>query len=257
LFHINVSEYLVQPSTRNVTLKNRGAPELTGVSFIAPSATVVGQVKIGTSSSVWYGAVVRGDVNSITIGNDVTIGDMAMIHCSGVMGEAPTVIGNRVVVGVGATIHGATLHDESRVEDRATVLDGAVVSKHAVVAAGSLVPNGKVIPVGQLWAGVPVRYVRDLTAAEIAGFSTSAFKLAEWAAVHQHECDKTWQVIEEEEEFLDQQNSRHAEYFQPISDEMRSKNAGEVEGHQVPGRIFNSKISASNAEDCRESSYKQ
>ena len=241
-------------------MKGRGggkAPELAGAAFIAPSATVVGQVKIGTGSSVWYGAVVRGDVNSITIGNDVTIGDMAMIHCSGIGMEAPTVIGNRVVVGVGATVHGATLQDESRVGDRATVLDRAVVSKHSIVGAGSLVPTGKVIPSGQLWAGVPACYVRDLSAAEIAGFSSSAFQLAEWAAVHQHECDKTWQTIEDEEEFLDQQNSRHPEYFQPLSDEMRSKNAGEVEGHQVPGRIFNSRISADDSGvDCREGSYK-
>lgn len=249
----------LQPSTRNIALKTRGAPEFNEVSFIAPSATVVGKVKLGTSSSVWYGAVVRGDVNSITIGNDVFIGDNSMIHCSGgnIMDVCPTVIGNRVVIGAHATIHGATLHDESRVEDRATVLDGAVISKHSVVAAGALVPNGKVIPSGQLWAGVPAKFVRDLTAAEIAGFAVSALKMSEWAAVHQHECSKSWQTIEEDEEFLDQQNSRHPEYFQPLSDEMRSKNAGEVEGHQVPGRIFNSKLSANDIGDCRENSYKQ
>ena len=207
---------LVQPSTRNVTLKNRGAPELKGVSFIAPTATVVGQVKLGTSSSVWYGAVVRGDVNSITIGNDVCIGDNAMVHCSGggVMDISPTVIGNRVVIGAHATVHGATLQDESRVGDRATVLDGAVISKHSAVAAGSLVPNGKVIPSGQLWAGVPAKYVRDLTAAEIADFAVSALKMSEWAAVHQHECSKTWQVIEEDEvSDISTRNSYRAHLF--------------------------------------------
>lgn len=246
----------LQPATRNIGFRGV-SPDLKNSGFIAPSATIVGQVSVGTSSSVWYGAVVRGDVNTITIGNDVTVGEMAMIHCSGISNEAPTTIGNRVVVGVAATIHGATIHDESIIGDRATILDGAIVQSHSIVGAGSLVGYKKVIPSGQLWAGVPAVFIRNLTAAEIANFSVAAIESTEWAALHGHECGKTWQVIEEEEEFLDQQESRNSEYLQPISDEMKSKNMGEIEGHQIPGRIFNSKISATaSGEDCREGTYK-
>ena len=100
----------VQPSTKIVQY-GKDIPVFAG-NFIAPSAAVIGKVNVGKDSSVWYGAVVRGDVNSITIGDGVTIGDRAMIHCSGIAGDHPTVIGNKVVVGAGAIVHGATLEDD-------------------------------------------------------------------------------------------------------------------------------------------------
>jgi len=148
----------VQPCTKIVTY-GKSVPEFAG-NFIAPTAAVIGKVKIGKDSSVWYGAVVRGDVNSITIGEGVTIGDRAMIHCSGLAGDYPTVIGNNVLVGAGAIVHGATLEDDCLIGEGAQVMDNTTVQKHAIVAPGSIVPMGKVVATGQVWGGIPAAYIR-------------------------------------------------------------------------------------------------
>ena len=195
----------------------KDAPVIKAGVFVAPSASVIGRVQIGQSSSVWYGAVVRGDVNSITIGDGVSVGDRAMIHCSGIMANRPTVIGHRCVIGAGAIVHGCTLEDESFVGEGAQVLDGAKVQKHAMVAAGAVVGQGKVVASGQLWAGVPAVHVRDLTAAEKVSIAATAADNVEWAAMHAKEAAKSWATIAQEEDDWQQVAHRNEYYYKRLT----------------------------------------
>ena len=134
--------------------------------FIAPGTHVIGDVHIGEGSSLWFNCVARGDVNSIRIGARTNIQDGTIVHVTG--GRFATSIGNDVLVGHQCIIHGCRLEDESFVGMGATVMDGCVVESRAMLGAGSLLSPGKVAKSGQLWVGRPARYVRDLTAAEIA-----------------------------------------------------------------------------------------
>ena len=120
--------------------------------FIAPSAVVVGDVTLGNNSSVWYNCVLRGDINSITIGSGTNIQDGVIGHLAD---DYPLIVGNRVTVGHGAVIHACKIEDECLVGMNATVLDGAHIGKQSIVAAGSVVPVGTVVPEGSLFAGVP------------------------------------------------------------------------------------------------------
>lgn len=231
----------MQPATHAVAL-GKNVPVTAGA-HVASSAAVVGKVTLGKGSSVGYGAVLRGDVNSITIGSQVTIGDRAMIHCSGLAGNNPTAIGNRVVVGAGAIVHGAILEDESFVGAGAQVMDTAKVQKHGMVAAGSVVASGKVVASGQLWGGVPAVYLRDLTDAEKAGIGAKADENAEWAALHAVEASKKWEEIEDDLEDFEQEHGRADYYYKRLSKEAISYKLGELENHQIPGRVFDSPIS--------------
>ena len=136
-------------------------PSIDDSAFVAATVVVTGDVEIGPDTGVWYGCVVRGDVNSIRIGAGVNIQDGTVVHVSRPFG---TVIGDRVTIGHMALIHACTLHDDSFVGMKACVMDGAVVEQGALVAAGALVTPGKRIPAGQMWAGSPARYMRDVNA---------------------------------------------------------------------------------------------
>lgn len=128
--------------------------------FVADNATIVGEVHIGSGCSIWFNAVVRGDVNSITIGNDSNIQDNVVIH--GTFQKAKTVIGNRVSVGHNAVIHGCTLEDECLIGIGAIILDGAVVQSGAMVAAGSVVLEGTIVEAGYLYAGTPAKKIKPV-----------------------------------------------------------------------------------------------
>ena len=153
-------------------------PRIADSAFIAPNATLIGDCDIGDDAGIWFNAVLRGDVNKITIGARTNIQDGTVIHVAsdtlGKLGALATHIGNDVTVGHMALIHACTIEDECLIGMMACVMDGAVIEKNAFVAAGSLVTPGKRIPAGQLWAGQPASYVRDLSAADIEGIRTSA-----------------------------------------------------------------------------------
>lgn len=131
--------------------------------FIAQGAVVVGDVSIGDYSSIWFNAVLRGDINKIIVGRCTNIQDNCVLHLSDSMNCQ---LGNYVTVGHGAIVHGCTVEDEALVGMNATVLDGAVVGRNSLVGANSLVPLGMRIPPGTLVLGAPARIVRDLTAEE-------------------------------------------------------------------------------------------
>ncbi len=133
--------------------------------FLAPNAAVVGDVALGDRVSIWYAAVVRGDVHRISIGADSNIQDGTVIH--GTLDEWPVVIGERVSIGHSATVHGATLEDDVLIGIGARVLDGARIGAFSLVAAGALVREGMIVPPRSLVAGVPGVIKRTLNEREI------------------------------------------------------------------------------------------
>ena len=135
--------------------------------FIAPNATVVGDVEMGDDCSVWFNAVVRGDVNSIRIGNKVNIQDGAIIHCT--YQKTKTVIGNNVSIGHNAIVHGCTVHDSVLIGMGAIIMDSAEIGTHSIIAAGAVVLEGTVIEAASIYAGVPARKIKDISEELISG----------------------------------------------------------------------------------------
>mmetsp|Transcript_34982 Transcript_34982/g.65298 ORF Transcript_34982/g.65298 Transcript_34982/m.65298 type:complete len:324 (-) Transcript_34982:298-1269(-) len=250
MFEMNPHIERLQPSMRNAAL-GKHTPTNVG-SFVAPSATIVGNVSIGEHSSVWYNAVLRGDVSAIKIGNGVTVGDRAMIHSSGQIAS----IGDRVLIGAGANIHGCTLADECKVGHMATVLDKATVQKHAIVADGAVVTPGTTVKSRELWSGNPAKFERQLTSKEIAQMAFEVADNVELSVAHAEENAKDWRQIEEEEEIREEESQRNPFYYQRLSEDIKSSMMGETEGHAVPGRIFNSDLSAYNDDETRNGFYK-
>lgn len=135
--------------------------------FVAPNATIVGDVTMGNECSVWFNAVVRGDVNSIRIGNRVNIQDGACVHCT--YQKCGTEIGNNVSIGHHAIVHGCTLHDNVLVGMGAIIMDQAVVHSNTIIAAGAVVLENTICEPASIYAGVPARKVKDISAELIEG----------------------------------------------------------------------------------------
>lgn len=129
--------------------------------FVAPGAKVIGDVHIGSESSIWYGCILRGDVNEIRIGARTNIQDGTVIHVSS-KGQG-TYIGDDIAVGHMALLHACTLEDRAFVGMKAVIMDGAVVETGGMVAAGALITPGKRVKAGELWTGWPAKYARPLT----------------------------------------------------------------------------------------------
>lgn len=128
--------------------------------FVADNARIIGDVEMGNECSVWYNAVIRGDVNSIRIGNKVNIQDGVVIHCT--YEKAATEIGNNVSIGHQAMIHGCIIHDNVLVGMGAIIMDHAVVEKNVLVAAGAVVLENTVLESGFIYAGVPAKKIKEL-----------------------------------------------------------------------------------------------
>jgi len=150
--------------------------------YLAENATVVGDVEMGNDCSVWFSAVIRGDVNSIRIGNKVNIQDGAIIHCT--YQKAATIIGNNVSVGHNALVHGCTIRDNVLVGMGAIVMDGVVVESNSIIAAGAVVLEGTHIESGVIYAGIPAKKVKELneeqTARLIEGISNNYVMYSSW-----------------------------------------------------------------------------
>lgn len=152
-------------------------PTLAATAYVADTAVVVGDVELGEGTGIWFGAVVRGDVNHVRIGARTNVQDGTVIHVTG-RGGNPTLIGDDVTIGHMATLHACTLHSACFIGMRACILDGVVVETGAMVAAGALVTPGKRVPSGELWAGSPARFMRSVTEAEAAEIMASATRYA-------------------------------------------------------------------------------
>jgi len=154
-------------------------PQLKKNAWVAEGASVIGRVKMGEDSAVWFGCVVRGDVHHITIGDRSNIQDLSMIHVThhkrdDMSDGNPTVIGNDVTVGHRVMLHGCTIEDACLIGMSATILDGAVIGKESIVGAGSLVTKNKKFPPRSLIMGTPAKVVRELKEEEIQELYASA-----------------------------------------------------------------------------------
>jgi|TARA_B110000240_G_scaffold39188_1_gene43496 carbonic anhydrase/acetyltransferase-like protein (isoleucine patch superfamily) len=150
--------------------------------YLAENATVVGDVKMGSDCSVWFSAVLRGDVNSIRIGNKVNIQDGAIIHCT--YQKAATILGNNVSVGHNALLHGCTVRDNVLIGMGAIVMDGVVIESNSIIAAGAVVLEGTHIESGTIYAGIPAKMVKKLNEKEsallIEGISNNYLMYSSW-----------------------------------------------------------------------------
>jgi carbonic anhydrase/acetyltransferase-like protein (isoleucine patch superfamily) len=146
-------------------------PVISDSAFIAPTAQIIGAVSIGSQASVWYGCVLRGDVNRILVGARSNIQDGTIVH--GTPGIGPTDIGSDVLIGHAALIHGCKLCDGSFVGMRAVILNNAVVETGALVAAGALVTEGARVPTGEIWGGSPAKKIGKLRPAMAEGMRAS------------------------------------------------------------------------------------
>ena len=135
--------------------------------FIAPNATIVGSVEMGNDCSVWFNAVIRGDVNKIVMGNKVNVQDGAVIHCT--YQKTVTIISSNVSIGHNAIVHGCVIHENVLVGMGAIIMDNAVIGSNSIIAAGAVVLENTIVEPGSIYAGVPAKKVKNVSEALISG----------------------------------------------------------------------------------------
>ncbi|MFG3249953.1 gamma carbonic anhydrase family protein [Streptomyces sp. NPDC048187] len=156
-------------------------PKVDPEAFVAPTSSVVGDVTLHAGASVWYGAVLRGDVERISVGASSNVQDNCTLHADP---GFPVTVGERVSIGHNAVVHGATVEDDCLIGMGATVLNGAVIGAGSLVAAQALVPQGMRVPPGSLVAGVPAKVRRELTEEERQGVTLNGTMYAALAGQH-------------------------------------------------------------------------
>ena len=146
--------------------------------WVAPNATVVGEVAVHKWASVWYNSVIRGDINRVTIGSFSSIGDNCVVHTAAALPtgmSAAVEIGNNCTIGAGSTLYSCHIEDDVVIGEKSVVLEGARIEKGAQLAAGSVVPPGRLIPTKQLWGGNPVVFIKDLNIGEVWANYTKSY----------------------------------------------------------------------------------
>lgn len=161
---------------------NGKSPKIGKDCFLAESATIVGEVTMGDQCSIWFNAVIRGDVNYIKIGNKVNIQDGAVVHCT--YQKSPTTIGNNVSIGHNAIVHGCTIHDHVLVGMGSIIMDDCVVESNSIVAAGAVLTKGTHVPAGSIFAGMPAKKIKDvgpeLSVGEIDRIANNYITYSSW-----------------------------------------------------------------------------
>ncbi len=161
---------------------NGKSPIIPADCYVAENATIVGDVTLGKQCSVWFNAVLRGDVNYIKIGDKVNIQDGAVVHCT--YQKHPTIIGNNVSIGHNAIVHGCTIHDNVLVGMGAIIMDNCVVHSNTIIAAGAVITQNTVVESGAIYAGVPAKKVKDIDqsnfASEIDRISNNYVMYSSW-----------------------------------------------------------------------------
>lgn len=172
---LNLSKSFIKP-VRNIH------PKIPSTCFVAPFAVICGDVVMGENCSIWFHAVLRGDVNSIRIGNDVNVQDGACIHCT--FEKTTTTIGNKVSIGHRAIIHGCTLHENVLIGMGAIIMDNAVVHSNTIIAAGAVVTEGMICESNSVYAGVPAKRIKsinkELSQGEIQRIAENYKKYSKW-----------------------------------------------------------------------------
>ncbi len=157
-------------------------PQVGNNCFIAPNATIAGDVVMGDDCSVWFNTVIRGDVNYIKIGNKVNVQDGAVLHCT--YQKSPTNIGNNVSIGHNAIVHGCTVHDNVLIGMGAIIMDRCIIHSNSIIAAGSVVLEDTVVEEGSIYAGVPAKKVKDISVelihGEIERIANNYIKYSSW-----------------------------------------------------------------------------
>ena len=146
---------------------NGKSPQIPSSCFIAENATIVGEVSMGENCSIWFNAVLRGDVHFIKIGNKVNVQDGAVIHAT--YQKSPTTIGNNVSIGHNAIVHGCTLHDNVLIGMGSIVMDDCIIESNSIIAAGAVVTKNTVVESGSIYAGIPAKKVKDISEELITG----------------------------------------------------------------------------------------
>ena len=178
LFPILHSSIAMSPSSSAFILPYQNTvPQIASDAFIAANAVLIGDVEIGAQSGIWFGCVLRGDVHEIRIGARTNIQDGTVIHVS--QNGQGTYLGNDITVGHMALIHGCTIEDRAFIGMKACVMDEAYIESGAMVAAGALVTPGKRVPSGEMWAGSPARFKRHLTDEDKAQFAANTAQYVE------------------------------------------------------------------------------
>jgi carbonic anhydrase/acetyltransferase-like protein (isoleucine patch superfamily) len=158
------------------------SPQIPSDCFIADNATIVGDVIFGEKCSVWFNAVLRGDVNFIKIGNKVNIQDGAVVHCT--YNKYSTIIGNNVSIGHNAIVHGCKIHDNVLIGMGSIVMDNCIIHSNSIVAAGAVVTQNTIIESGSIYAGVPAKKVKDISeeliSNEIGRISENYVEYSSW-----------------------------------------------------------------------------
>ncbi len=165
---------------------NDKAPKFGKNCFVAPNATIVGDVVMGDECSIWFNTVIRGDVHYIKMGNKVNVQDGAVIHCT--YQKNPTEIGHNVSIGHNALVHGCTIHDNVLIGMGSIVMDRCVVNSNSIIAAGAVLLEGTVVEAGSIYAGVPAKKVKDISKelinGEINRIANNYIKYASWFNEH-------------------------------------------------------------------------
>ena len=165
---------------------NGKTPEIQEDCYVAENATIVGDVKMGNECSVWFNAVIRGDVHFIKMGNKVNVQDGAVIHAT--YQKSPTTIGNNVSIGHNAIVHGCTIHDNVLIGMGSIVMDDCIIESNSIIAAGAVVTQNTHVEAGSIYAGVPAKKVKDispdLVSGEINRIANNYVKYSSWFKDH-------------------------------------------------------------------------
>ena len=165
---------------------NGKSPEIQEDCYVAENATIVGDVKMGNQCSVWFNAVIRGDVHFIRMGNKVNVQDGAVIHAT--YQKSPTTIGNNVSIGHNAIVHGCTIHDNVLIGMGSIVMDDCNIESNSIIAAGAVVTQNTHVEAGSIYAGVPAKKVKkispDLVSGEINRIANNYVKYSSWFKDH-------------------------------------------------------------------------
>ena len=161
---------------------NGNTPQIGEDCYIAENATIVGEVSMGSQGSIWFNAVLRGDVHFIKLGNKVNIQDGAVIHCT--YKKSPTTIGNNVSVGHNAIVHGCTIKDNVLIGMGSIVMDDCIIESNSIIAAGAVVTKGTLVPSGTVFAGMPAKKIKDispeLSIGEVDRIADNYVKYSSW-----------------------------------------------------------------------------
>lgn len=226
------------PSTRFVSVNNIAPSVNANTAFIAPSASIVGDVTIGSSSSVWYNSTIRGDGNKVTIGSNTNIGDCVVVHIAKLQGDFATNIGNNVSIGPNSIIHAATIQDDVVVGSGVQILDGATIGTNVFIESGSIVTPGTKVPDGEVWSGSPAKSVRKVTKEDIEYIQGHSTEMSSLALLHAGENEKDYKTLAKDEEDYEDKMYRADDYWQPTDED-----PNDVLGQGAPGRIFDSTLS--------------